>query len=462
MMNTPETSSRNPLARAMVRTFTLGQCLAFIWLCLTVLILGAHYYRAGDYGLAVCAGLAIIFLCTGSAWKQYAVALLLYGGALEWCVSAVTLAQTRLAFGMPWVRGAAILVMVAGLTALAGHYAFRRERRRAVENGEEKALFMAIVFMGVFVALLFIRKSVPVSMFLLERYLPFLGGVQLFFAAWYGAFVAGKIINPKTSRSVRRWFWLLFAALFFAQFSLGVIGFDRMLMTGTLHAPIPAFIIFSPIFRESFSMMPIIATVAVLLTGSAWCSMLCYFGPFDALAAGSKAAKPVPPIFVVPMRYGRAVVLVVGALTAAGLKAIGIATATAVSIVVVFGIVSLGIMALVSRRYRLMTHCTTFCPMGLVVNALARLSPWRMRIDTERCDTCRACEKICRYNAIDAESRAAGVTRFRCSLCRDCLSVCKNGAISLSCPGLAPQTAHTLFVGLIAGLHAVFLNVAMV
>lgn len=442
------------------RSFTLGQSLAWVGLAIAVATLGAHFYRAGEYGIVLCAGGMLFFLCANSAWKQYAVAFFLLWGMLEWGESAYALAKFRTQLGLPWVRGGAILIAVALVTGLAGRYAFSRARDK--DSGPSPAFFQGIVFMATFLALFYLRQSVKMNFLLLERYLPLLGSVQIFLAAWYAAFIGGKLVDPRQSRKTRRVVWLVFGIIFFAQFFLGVAGVDRMLLTGKLHVPIPAFIIFAPIFRDAMSMMPVIVLVATLLAGSSWCSMLCYFGPFDALAAGGKAVRPYPAFLRAALQYGRLFILVTGSLAALGLRAWGLSTSGAISIAVVYAVLSLLIMAVFSKKYAGMAHCTTACPLGLLANILGRLSPWRVRVSTSSCDNCGACDKICKYSAITPESRARGKTLLRCSLCRDCISICKNKAIFLYFPGLSPQAAWLALVGLTTVLHALFLSVAMV
>ena len=77
-------------------------------------------------------------------------------------------------------------------------------------------------------------------------------------------------------------------------------------------------------------MMPLIVLASTLLAGSAWCSMLCYFGPFDSLAAGKKGVQPYPSWLLVLQRYGRATVLVAGVLLALVLGHTGLAFSAAV------------------------------------------------------------------------------------------------------------------------------------
>ena len=154
--------------------------------------------------------------------------------------------------------------------------------------------------------------------------------------------------------------------------------------------------------------------------------------------------------------------LAVGIGAAFLLKHIGMSIGTAVSLACAYAFLSLLVMAAFSRRYGGMMHCAAFCPMGLVVSWLGRLSPWRLRVDSSSCDSCGACEKVCRWRAITPESRAKGKVLLRCTLCRDCIGICHKNAISLRCAGLAPQVSEQLFVGVLASLHAIFLACAMV
>lgn len=462
-----------PLRKAAT-VFSLGMA------GLAILILAAHFYRSSQYGVMLCSLGLFVFLCTRSAWKQYALGFFLLWGFWEWAETGLFLAQMRMQMGQPWMRAAVILFSVGAFSALAGLLVLGRAKRIAhspsLNTNKSKArtkthvskplhataLLQGAVFICTFLLLFYLRKNAHMQFLMLERFAPSLGSVELFFVSWYAAFAAGLLADPQKSRKRRRLLWLLFGCVFFAQFILGVLGLPGMLLTGKLHVPIPAFIVFSPVFRESLSMMPFIALAAVLLTGSAWCSLLCYFGPFDALAAGSKPVRPYPSYLLKALKYGRAAVLLLGVALAVLLRELGISTTAAVAWAVSFGLFSVLIMAVLSRKYGCLVHCTTFCPMGLAVNILGRLSPWRIRIDSTRCGNCGACEKVCRYAAITPKSRALGKTLLRCSLCRDCVDICPHGAISLRCPGLSPQAAWNLFAGLLAVLHALFLAVAMV
>ena len=450
------------IRRCLDKTFTLGQSLSWLWTVLVIVLLGAHFYRAGEYGMVLCVAGVLGLRCSSAAWTRWAVGLFLLWGMLEWSVSACALAQTRMLMGAPWMRGAAILSAVAVVTGLTGLMAARQAARLAREQGASCAFLRAAVFMAVFLSLYYIRKFAPLEMLLLERFFPGLGMAEIFLAAWYGSFAAGLLADRRKLGKARTRLWLVFACLFFAQFALGLLGVSQMLLTGRLHVPIPAFILYGGVFRESLNAMPFIVLISTLLLGSAWCSMLCYFGPFDALASQGKALQTPPRLLQSALCWGRPAVLAVGIGAAFLLKHIGMSIGTAVSLACSYAFLSLLVMAAFSRRYGGMVHCTAFCPMGLVVSWLGRLSPWRLRVDSSSCDSCGACEKVCRWRAITPESRAKGKVLLRCTLCRDCIGICHKNAISLRCAGLAPQVSEQLFAGVLASLHAIFLACAMV
>lgn len=117
------------------------------------------------------------------------------------------------------------------------------------------------------------------------------------------------------------------------------------------------------------------------------------------------------------------------------LLGLGLSTAGVLAWAAAFSLCSVLIMAILSRKYGGLVHYTSFCPMGLVVNVLGRLSPWRIRIDAARCNNCGTCEKMCRYAALNSKSRIKGKPLLRCSLCRDCVGACPHKAIRLCCPG---------------------------
>lgn len=455
-------SNQSAVRQMLGRPVTIGDCLGWWGVALTLLLLGAHFFRAGEHGIALGVASVLLFLHSSQTpWKPYAVALVLFWGALEWVLAAHSLALARMQFGMPWLRGSMILMVVALLTGAAAFYSAHKGDAKNAANPGSPALFRAFVFIAAFLALYGLRTFVKPDILLLDRFIPAISGAQIFFAAWYAGFVAEKL-TERNSAKMRKRIWLVFSFVFFAQFTLGVLGVDNLLATGALHMPSPAFIIFAPVYRGAPGMMPFLAVTAVLLVGGAWCSALCYFGALDAAAAGKNRIKPLPSALAPWIKHGRAVVLALGVFTALGLRFWGTTMETALAASLVFMAAALGVMAFASRKHTGMLHCTAFCPMGLAVSLVRFLSPWRMRVDRERCTDCGACEAVCAYRAVTKESRAAGKTLFRCALCRDCAGICPNKAIEVRGCFLSPHASRNVFIALVATLHVVFLMTARV
>ena len=133
------------------RSFTLGQCLSWWGLTLILIVLGAHFYRAGQYGLTLCSFGFLAFNSTHSGWKKYVVAFFLICGAMEWSRTVYNLVLIRQQFGLPWLRGALILSIVASLTAFSGYFAYVRAGK--MRKADDKPLFMAVVFTLTFMLL---------------------------------------------------------------------------------------------------------------------------------------------------------------------------------------------------------------------------------------------------------------------------------------------------------------------
>lgn len=420
-------------------------------------VLGAHFFRSGQYGLALC-GLGFLFFnSTRSAWKKYAAAFFLMWGALEWGRTVYSLILIRQQLGLPWLRGALILATVAALTAFSGYSVYLRAVK--MQGDDDKSFFAAVVFLLTFALLWLMTSQGRADLLMLERYFPAWGRVQIFFAAWYAAYIAARLIDPQTSRRTRKKAWLIFSAIFFGQLILGLSGWEKMLMTGRPHIPVPAFIVFSPVYRgEAALFMPMLLLFSVFFVGTSWCSFLCYFGAFDAqAAAGSLKGQALPGHIACALKYGRPAVLLVGVALAALLRLSQASWSIVIFGAAIFIAAALMIMWVISRKYSRMIHCTAFCPIGLIVGLAGRISPWRVKVETALCNDCGACEKVCDYLAINRAGRRQGQTGFRCSACRDCLGRCSAGAIYLSHPLIPKRYSEKVFVAAVTAMHVLFL-----
>ncbi|NLF97465.1 MAG: 4Fe-4S binding protein [Candidatus Riflebacteria bacterium] len=303
-----------------------------------------------------------------------------------------------------------------------------------------------------------IQHFLPLPMLLFERYWPGMGWWQVLLMALYAAWLTGKFADPAGAVKWRPQIWRLFSLVFFAQLFLGLAGFEKMLMTGKLHLPVPALIIAGPIYRGSDFFMPILFTVTALLVGPAWCSHLCYIGTWDDCFSRRRSEPVQLPGYVSIIRFLLLVFVVVMALL---LRYFAVGWLVAISAGALFGLAGIAVMVVLSRRHGAMIHCTCYCPMGLIGNWLGRLSMFRVKI-ADGCTECNLCRKSCRYNAlspVDIKLRRPGST---CTLCGDCIAACHSGQIGYRLPFLSSHSARTVFIVLIISLHAIFLAVARI
>jgi hypothetical protein len=99
---------------------------------LMCLVLGAHFLRAAQYPLVgISAALAVLSFVPRH-WAARTVQVALLGGSIVWLETAVRLAMTRAAHGMPWGRMVVILATVALVTALSALVFQARPIRRGL------------------------------------------------------------------------------------------------------------------------------------------------------------------------------------------------------------------------------------------------------------------------------------------------------------------------------------------
>jgi NAD-dependent dihydropyrimidine dehydrogenase PreA subunit len=425
---------------------------------LCALTSAAHFLRFGTLWDALP---ALIFIPAAWAPRLLPRPLLVLaaaGGVALWAFQTQSLVAWRMSFGLPWIRLAAILgaVSLAHLAAallLAGKTGWRifgPVRPRDMVFTAAAALVAGILFLA--------REKTPFPLLLGERFLPASGPVWIALFALYGGLLAAWMLDGPTAR-IRSRIWTMFSAAFFGQLLLGLAGWEKFLMTGKLHLPVPALILSGPLYRGEGFFMPILLAASLLLVGPAWCSHLCYIGAWDDRLARLHEGRPKPlPAWAPRLRWALLAAAVAAPLT---LRALGVGWTWALGLAAVFGLAGVGVMALASRTSGTMVHCTAWCPIGLMNNLIGRVLPWRVSIDST-CTGCGLCAKACRYNALtraDLERKRPGLT---CSLCGDCLPRCPHGHLGYSFPGLNRDRARQAFITLVTALHAVFLAVARI
>jgi ferredoxin-type protein NapH len=313
------------------------------------------------------------------------------------------------------------------------------------------------VFLLTFILLAFVQVKMERPMILAERFLKGSGWVEIFLISCYGAFVVFKMQDPLNVPRWRKITWTTFSIVFFTQLIIGLSGFDKFLMTGKLHLPIPMMILAGPIYRGQLSVMTILFLSTVILTGPAWCSQLCYFGAFDNLASSGKTGKQV-------LRNKSAIkysILFLVIAIAIILRWFNISILLSTLIAVFFGVVGILIMILFSINRKKMVHCTLYCPIGTVVNILKHINPFRLYID-QSCTLCQNCTKFCKYDSLNLPDIRNAKPSITCTLCGDCLAGCHHNSIKYKFLNLNSERSRNLYLILTITLHAACLALARI
>jgi polyferredoxin len=293
---------------------------------------------------------------------------------------------------------------------------------------------------------------------LAERFFAGGGWITILILGLYAGFLTGKMKDPKQSAIWRKRSWLLFSFFFFIQLALGLLGFEKFLMTGKLHFPIPALIAAGPAYRMEIGFMPILFISTIILSGPAWCSQLCYFGAFDlwASSGGKPGKRPIRNLWA--LKYTFLFLVIAAAIL---LRLTGASNLLASILALTFGLIGIAIILVITPKMNKMFHCVAYCPIGTIVSYGKYINPFRMYIDSS-CVDCMACIPSCRYDALniqDIKNRKPGKT---CTYCGDCIASCKPSSIRYSLFGLHPDTARITWIIVTVSIHSVFMGLARI
>jgi len=334
------------------------------------------------------------------------------------------------------------------------------------------------VFVIFILGMMKLMMETPMLMF--DRFIDGTGWFQIALLASYGAFLAHKMQDPSQSAVWRQRSWLLFSIVFFSQFILGLVADERFLMSGKLHLPAPFMIVAGPIYRGQMTIMPILLLSSIILSGPAWCSHYCYFGAWDGLAASGKnkdarlmtqdgrpktqdsRPKKKDNWRRVPIRNKWAwkwSFLVLFMLSAIIFRLSGLSGWQTLGPALGMAIVGIGIIIFITRKTGKMVHCTTFCPIGTIVNFTRFISPFRMTIDSS-CTSCMKCIPSCPYDALNVKDIKSGKPGLTCTLCGDCVSSCEHSSINYRFFRLSPNASRNLYLFITISLHILCLGLA--
>ena len=425
---------------------------------LNILVFAAHFLRTGNPGATIAVLLFWPLMSIRQRWMKTVLQLGFTFATLFWLKTTLEMIHFRMATDEAWTRMAIIMlavVCVCGASALLLNHPIIAARFSLQANG---AVWSTAAFMFTFGLLAIVQLKVSRPMLLLERFVPGGGWIEVTALSVYSAIIVQKMRHPRDARIWRKRIWLLFAAVFFGQFMVGVLGIDQFLMSGKLHVPVPAVILAGPVFRGEGFFMPILLAVTLLLVGPSWCSHLCYSGGFDLLAASGRKRPMAHRKWFGTLRIALLVATVSVALL---LRATGVSGVAAAMVAVAFGAVGIGVMMSGSRKMGTMIHCTAICPIGLVAVVAGKLSPFRMKF-TAGCDGCGACGLSCPMGALEEHHIRTRSVGINCTLCGDCLSKCRSSGLAYHFARWHSPRVRMVFLVLVISLHAVFLGVARV
>jgi hypothetical protein len=103
---------------------------------ISFLLLAAHFFRAGQVVISIILLSLLSLLFLRNAWVPRVIQLILLLGTVEWLRTIYSVAQVRIELGMPWMRMATILGVVALFTALSC-LVFRSGALRKKFSGEK-------------------------------------------------------------------------------------------------------------------------------------------------------------------------------------------------------------------------------------------------------------------------------------------------------------------------------------
>lgn len=433
--------------------------LAYILTVISLLTGAAHFMRSGNYGVMIFLALLPFIFFIRKRYVLYLVAGILLIVSVEWVKTAINLYNLRMMMNMPATRMLIIMSSVSLFTILSAFSLFSKKMlRRYPRQRADKVVTSAFFLTLILIAFPFVKIDFPVL--LLERFLPGYGWLQIGLMSLYSAFIADKLLDRKKTQKWRRIIWTTFSVVFFSQLLFGLLGVDKMLMTGDLHLPIPAVILAGPLYRWESSIMIFLFIGSMLLLGPGWCSYLCYFGVWDNKAADAKKRPKKMPKYSQILRVSFLILVIAASV---GMNVFGVPGVYAAGAGLFFGISGTGLMLFWSRKKGVMTHCTTYCPIGLFAVILGKISPFRMMIN-DSCTDCMRCTTVCRYNALSKQDVRNRKPNINCTLCGDCVSVCdvEESAINYRYFKMKPETARKFYIVMAASLHTVFMAIGRV
>ena len=422
---------------------------------IALILSGCHFLRMGDLNLVGIYLVTGLLLFSQIPIRFLLCIILLIYSFFVWINISYHLVMFRIAFHMPFIRlililGTVIIFELIAILILINSYTY-------IKKDLKKYTLPLLTFLTVFALLIFLRSKIQIPILILDRFGLRLGILEAYLLGLYGSYLSSKFIHPSAHFKMRKKIWSLFSIVFFSQLFLGLFVNKGFLMTGKLHFPIPALIIGGPIYRGGEFFMLFLFLSTILLVGPAWCSHLCYVGGLDAIGSSIRQNNYNNKKLSRKFAWFNLCLTIFLALF---LKYTKPPNDIILIIVANFGILSLVFILFISPLTGKMSHCISWCPLGLLSPGLGKINPFRITVDTNECKSCSICVKRCPYEAIDFKEKAK--INGYCTLCGDCIALCPHDAIHLTFFGKKSYFAYHTYLFLLIVIHTLFLGLARI
>jgi len=86
--------------------------------------------------------------------------------------------------------------------------------------------------------------------------------------------------------------------------------------------------------------------------------------------------------------------------------------------------------------------CNTICPTGAFLSLISRFSIFKLKLDSEKCNSCGLCTMRCKSECIDSKNKTLDFSR--CVTCYNCIGTCNKNAIGYKFSWKKSQTSENL------------------
>lgn len=235
--------------------------------------------------------------------------------------------------------------------------------------------------------------------------------------------------------------------LFFTQGEMinGTVGYCPIAIPSTISSVLIGRVLFFPTQIQDLFFMLFLIIGLIFFGGRSWCSWHCMFAGVEE---GMSRCRKKPVIkkrinrkwvyFSVTILIFAAIIspMIMDPLYCAWMCPVKILSETempnTINLIIrtVFSIalfvVLIVILPFVTGKRG---QCAFICPLGALLGAANKISPFDIRIDKQKCVECKKCINECPTYALDEESISRGKTYTNCFKCGKCIDTCPKGAI---------------------------------